>query len=88
MRHKKTRKYRTRPDPFAEVWEQIESRLEADPDLGAKTIMEWLQKKYLGQFYAGQLRTLQRRIRRWRVREATECSNWNAHPEPSAREAK
>lgn len=69
MPHKKPRKYRTRPDPFDEVWNEIRNLLESDSGLEAKTIMEWLEQKYPGKFSPGQLRTLQRRIRDWRVLE-------------------
>jgi hypothetical protein len=34
---KKPRTYRTRPDPFAEVWEEVEQLLEGEPSLEAKT---------------------------------------------------
>src|SRR5688572_32187954 len=59
------RTYRTRRDPFAEVWPEVESLLEAAPGLEAVTIFETL--KVRANFTEGQLRTLQRRIRRWRA---------------------
>lgn len=59
--------WRTRTDPFTEVWEQIQSELEINPGLEAKTLFEYLQRKYLGRFADGQLRTLQRRIKQWRA---------------------
>jgi hypothetical protein len=63
------REWRTRPDPFAEVWEEIRGLVEANPGLEAKTIFESLQRKSPGQFSDGQLRTLQRRLRHWRGME-------------------
>jgi transposase len=63
------RDWRTRADPFADVWDQIRGQLEAHPALEAKTIFEALQEKYPGEFPAGQLRTLQRRVRQWRALE-------------------
>jgi hypothetical protein len=60
------RNWRTRPDPFAEVWEEVRGLVEANPGLEAKTIFESLQRQYPGQFSEGQLRTLQRRLRHWR----------------------
>jgi len=39
------------------------------PRLEAKTLFEWLQREYPGQFSDGQIRTLQRRIKLWRATE-------------------
>lgn len=61
------RTYRTRPDPFEEVWAQVEKMLEAAPGLEAKTILERLQERPDSAFREGQLRTLQRKIKRWRA---------------------
>jgi hypothetical protein len=66
--HTKTaRTWRTRPDPFEGVWDRIQAQLEQNPGLEAKTLFEWLQREYPGQYQDGQLRTLQRRIKRWRA---------------------
>ncbi len=59
------RTWRTREDPFADVWEEVREQLEASPGLQAKTLFEWLQRRYPGRFQDGQLRTLQRRVRHW-----------------------
>jgi hypothetical protein len=59
------RSWRTRQDPFADVWEEVTEQLEACPGLQAKTLFEWLQRRYPGRFQDGQLRTLQRRVRQW-----------------------
>ena len=61
------RTYRTRPDPFEGVWLDLEKMLEAAPGLEAKTIFERLLERPDGEFTEGQLRTLQRKIRRWRA---------------------
>jgi hypothetical protein len=58
--------WRTRPDPFAEVWPMVCELLELNPGLQAKTIFAELQRQHPGRFADVQLRTLQRRIRRWR----------------------
>jgi hypothetical protein len=55
--------WRTRPDPFAAVWPEVEVLLERDGELQAKTVFEELQRRYPGTFQVGQLRTLQRRFR-------------------------
>ena len=62
-------RWRTRADPFAEVWEQMRGQLRANPGLEAKTLFADLQRRYPGQFAEGQLRTLQRRIKHWRALE-------------------
>ena len=59
--------WRTRTDPFESVWPEVQQRLKEAPDLQAKTIFQWLQRQYPGQFQQGQLRTLQRRIKQWRA---------------------
>jgi hypothetical protein len=61
------RDYRTRPDPFAEVWPQREEQLRLNPGLQAKTLFDDLQRRWPGRFVEGQLRTLQRHIKRWRA---------------------
>ena len=65
-----SRTYRTRPDPFAEIWaSEIVPRLAADTDrrLQALTLFEWVRDRHPGRFPLGQLRTLQRRVRDWRA---------------------
>lgn len=61
------RAWRTRENPFEEVWPEIEAMLREEPRLKAKTIFEALQAKEPGRFQDGQLRTLQRQIRQWRA---------------------
>jgi len=63
------RDWRTRPDPFEEVWPVVEGMITDAPGLEAKTLMKWLLAKHPGVFKSGQLRTLQRRIRDWRALE-------------------
>jgi transposase len=67
---KEPRPWRTRPDPFEEVWAmEIEPLLVSDKEgkLEAKTVFAELCRKKPGVFEAGQLRTLQRRVRQWRA---------------------
>ncbi len=66
---KPERDWRTRADAFEDVWEEVRQQVEANPGLEAKTLFEALQRKYPGRFADGQLRTLQRRIKRWRATE-------------------
>src|SRR5579883_985017 len=66
------RSWRTRTDPFAEVWPELRSMLERDQGLEAKTLMDWLLATYPGRFQPGQVRTLRRRVHDWRVLEGPE----------------
>lgn len=61
------RNYRTRIDPFESIWPEVEQLLEAAPGLEAMTIFEVLRSRSDLSFSDGQVRTLQRRIRRWRA---------------------
>ena len=65
-----TRHWRTRVDPFLEVWESdVVPLLESDEEgrLQSKTVFEVLQERYPDRFSPGQLRSLQRRVRDWRA---------------------
>ena len=61
--------WRTREDPFQEVWLEILPFLEMNPGLEAKALFEHLQRSYGGKFSDGQLRSFQRGVRRWRALE-------------------
>ena len=58
--------WRTRVDPFEDVWPQVLEWLEDRPDITAKDIFVRLCLEHPEQYTPGQLRTLQRRIREWR----------------------
>lgn len=66
---KKEWKYRqTHPDAFEGVWDLVEEMLEINPGLQSQTIMQYLIDEYPEQsFDLSQLRTLQRRISKWRA---------------------
>src|SRR5262245_30020638 len=63
------RTWRTREDPFQDVWPQLRDLLELNPGLQAKTLFEDLQRRFPGRFPDIQLRTLQRKIKAWRASE-------------------
>jgi len=65
----KERTYRTRPDPFKDVWAEVEELLKRDVSIEAKTIFDYLCRQHEGRFDESQLRTLQRRVRIWRARD-------------------
>jgi hypothetical protein len=64
---KGARKWRTRTCPFDEVWGEIEAFLTECPGIGSLSIFGALNEKYDGRFSQGQLRSLQRKIRKWRA---------------------
>lgn len=66
---KRERHWRTRPDWFKPVWSGIQEQLRTNPGLEAKTIFASLQRQQPERFADGQLRTLQRKIKRWRATE-------------------
>jgi hypothetical protein len=66
-----TRRYwRSRPDPFAGVWDsEVVPLLRSAPKLMAITLLRKLQDDHPERFPEGVLRTLQRHIRQWRALE-------------------
>lgn len=65
---KAKRTWRTRKDPFASVWEkEIVPMLAQNPDLQPLTLFEHLNKKYPGAYPNSQLRTFQRRVKKWKA---------------------
>jgi len=62
------RRWRSRADPFAEVWDsEVVPLLQRAPKLMAITLLHKLQDDHPDCFPDGVLRTLQRRIRQWRA---------------------
>jgi len=87
---KRDRYWRTRPDPFAEVWvEEIEPLLRRDTDgvMRATTILEWLEERHQGRFNQGQIRSLQRRLRDWRAIHGPDREIFFPQEHPPGREA-
>jgi hypothetical protein len=62
------RTYRSRPDPFAAVWNEVCEWLTRQPERNGRSVFDELQLRYPGQFATGQMRTLQRHIAVWRAR--------------------
>ena len=64
------RYWRSRPDPFARVWDtEVVPLLKSAPKLMAITLLRKLQDDHPEHFSDGLLRTLQRHIRQWRALE-------------------
>jgi hypothetical protein len=78
-------RWRTRPDPFIEVWGEICALLEINAGLEAKTVFEFLQRRSPGEFEDGQLRTLQRRVKNWRATEGPAKEVFFAQQHPPGR---
>jgi hypothetical protein len=71
------REWRTRPNPFAEVWDtEVVPLLAADTQglLEATTLLEELERRHPGEYGPDKLRTMQRRLRDWRATEGPERS--------------
>jgi hypothetical protein len=73
-RHKKYEKsrrphdWRSRPDPFEGLWEQITDWLIANPERTGVSLFQQLQDLYPGRFRDTQVRTLQRGLQKVRAR--------------------
>lgn len=64
------RTWRTRQDPFEDAWPKVLVWLEDEPDQTAKELFARLCDEVPGAFTPGQLRTLQRRVKEWRMAAA------------------
>jgi len=63
------RTWRTRADPFDEIWSHIRLQLELNPECTAKFLLDNLIKEQPGQYNINLLRTLQRRVADWRLQQ-------------------
>jgi len=67
---KQPRTYRTRTDPLEQVWDSdLLPRLEIEPKLKPKTLYLHLMRAYPGKYQSTILRTLQRRVKQWKLLE-------------------
>lgn len=69
LKAERIREWRTREDPFADVWMEAQTFLENNDGLEAKTLFAHLQREHPVSFADGQLRTFQRRVKAWRATE-------------------
>jgi hypothetical protein len=84
----RVRRYRTRPDPFADVWRaELVPMLQAMPSLRATTLLEELQRRHPGDFPDRLLRSLQRRVAHWRATEGPERELIFRQEHPPGRQA-
>ncbi|MCP3958869.1 MAG: IS21 family transposase [bacterium] len=87
---KRERGWRTRADPFVDVWESdVVPLLEADKKrkLQAKTVLKELRRRHPGRFPRSMTRTLQRRMRDWRALHGPDQEVVFPQEHPPGREA-
>ena len=77
--------WRTRTDPLAAVWPELAALLQTEPSLLAKTLWDWLQQTYPGQYAASVRRTLERRVRRWKAQHGPAKEVFFAQEHPPGR---
>ena len=66
--HSPNHYWRTRHDPLENVWDsQLVPLLEQNPGLLPLTLYEWLDDNYPGDYSASIKRTLQRRVKQWKI---------------------
>jgi hypothetical protein len=81
------RRWRTRLDPLADVWEaELLPLLQTSPHLSAVTLLEELQRRHPGDYAPSTLRTLQRRLRHWRATHGRERNVFFAQDHPPGRQ--
>jgi hypothetical protein len=73
---KQPRWWRTRPDPLAQDWPAVAAMLAETPELDARTVLELLMEQAPGRYSEAHLRTLQRRVRRWRAEHGPAREVW------------
>jgi hypothetical protein len=84
----RVRRYRTRSDPFADVWQaELVPMLEQMPSLRATTLLEELQRLHPGCYPERLLRSLQRRVAHWRATEGPERELIFRQDHPPGRQA-
>ena len=82
------RQYRTRVDPFQDVWRaEIVPILERAPGIRATTLLEELQQLHPGRYPDRLLRTLRRHVAHWRATEGPERELIFRQEHPPGRQA-
>ena len=64
--------WRTREDPLTAIWSRAEEMLRQAPELQAKALFEHLAATHSEPIQPGLLRTFQRRVKAWRLKEGPE----------------
>jgi len=88
MSQRRPRQYRTRVDPFQDVWRaEIVPILDRSPGIRATTVLEELQRLHPGRYPDRVLRSLQRHIAHWRATEGPERELIFRQEHPPGRQA-
>jgi transposase len=66
------RDWRTREDPLELIWAKAEAFLSDAPGLEAKSLFEHLLEQHPDELHSLHLRTFQRRVKSWRIKQGTE----------------
>jgi hypothetical protein len=69
--------WRTRKDPFEQVWNELSLQLTLQPDCTAKSLLDELIRRAPDQFSEKLLRTLQRRVAGWRIEQIKRFQEMN-----------
>ena len=86
--HRPKRHWRTREDPFAEVWEnELKGRLDQEPGLSATILFEELQQRDPDLYPDSKKRTLQRRVQLWKATYGKEKEVMFLQEHPPGRQA-
>ena len=72
---RKAHGWNTRPDPFAEIWCELAKELCANPTIPVTVLFNRLMDTFPDRFLPNQLRTLQRRVVRWKQEQCRQESN-------------
>jgi len=64
---KKERHWKTHPDKLESIWDEAIGYLKSAPELEAKVLFEHLIELHPGKLQPEQLRTFQRRVKKWRL---------------------
>ena len=65
----------SRNDPFEGVWSKLLLRLELNPRLSAKSMLDELMEQHPQKYNKHQLRTLQRRVANWKKEQTEKLKN-------------
>ena len=68
---KPPRTWRTRTNPFEDVWDEVATLLSDDPALAPITLWRWLNERHPARFKATQLPTFRRHIHQWHALHGT-----------------
>lgn len=70
--NKPNHNWRTRKDPISEIWSEAQVMLLKAPELEAKILFEHLHAKSNDQVDTSALRTFQRRVKQWRLKNGSD----------------